>query len=108
MSLLNNTKKNKKHTSSIKKSLKKDGAISKQGTHVFVSGRHQLFCPICKNNKFFTKQSMLRGVRWASFFDTEWLFDNAALIAVCEKCSHISWFKDSKRIKIENQKELNK
>ena len=99
MSLLNNTKKNKKqHTSSIKKSLKKDGTISKQGTSVFVSGGHQLFCPICKNNKFFTKQSMLRGGRWASFFDAEWLFDNSALICVCERCSHISWFKDKTKI----------
>ena len=88
-----------------KKTIKKRNSKT-NGFNIFVSG-YQLVCPICQNKNFFTKKSMLRGGRWASFFDTEWLFDNAALIAVCEKCSHISWFKDSKRIKIENQKELN-
>ena len=37
---------------------------------------------------------MLRGGRWASFFDVEWLFDKSATICICSQCSKMQWFKD--------------
>lgn len=54
-----------------------------------------LTCNICNNNTFHEMKSMLRGGRAASFFDTEWIFDKNAKIAICSNCSHMLWFKKS-------------
>jgi len=83
----------------------KDSFFGKKNSHeIFVSAqqienRIPLICPICNNNKFFKKRSMLRGGRLASFTDLEWLFDANAVITICEKCSHINWFKNSNFLK---------
>ncbi len=94
----NKTKKNKKRRNKTQKAGKKANS-----QEVYISARERdnkikLQCDICNNDKFYTKNSMLRGGRWASFFDTEWLFDRNAKLALCDKCSNIIWFKDKKAV----------
>ena len=75
----------------------------KQSTLVYIHARGRqntipLVCPICKNDHFFIQTSMLRGGRWASFFDAEWLFDKSAKVTICDHCSHMEWFKDKNAV----------
>ena len=90
------TKKSKKRNNKNKTRKKRGGAVP---IMYDISAREMpnpipLMCPICKNQTFFLKDSMLRGGRIASFFELEWLFDKSAKIAICSKCSHMTWFKD--------------
>jgi len=85
------------------RTMKNLGGNTKQAQPVFIHARGientiPLVCPICKNNLFYTQTSMLRGGRWASFFDAEWLFDKSATVCICSQCSKMQWFKDKKAV----------
>tara|TARA_A100001011_G_C14303293_1_gene841880 strand:- start:1051 stop:1359 length:309 start_codon:yes stop_codon:yes gene_type:complete len=91
-------KRGKRKNKTMKKGGKKKGP-----NKVFISAREMekkisLSCPVCNNNKFFVKQSMIRGGRAASFFATEWIFDKYSRITICSKCSNVQWFRDKKAV----------
>jgi hypothetical protein len=96
-------KKTKRKGKRKRKFTKKYGGKKKKAVKVNISPREYkafgLKCKLCNNDKFYVSNSMLRGGRWASFFKTEWLFDKKAKIAICDRCSHIHWFKDRGAVK---------
>ena len=99
---VNRTRKCKRRTRR-NRTMKNLGGNAKQATPIFIHARGientiPLVCPICKNNQFYTQTSMLRGGRWASFFDAEWLFDKSATVCICSQCSKMQWFKDKKAV----------
>ena len=51
---------------------------------------HQLKCPICGNNYFWTRRAQL-NTSVASFFGFDWA-NRSATCFVCSDCTHISWF----------------
>ena len=53
---------------------------------------HQLKCPVCSNNRFFSRRAQL-NTAVASFFNFDWT-NRSASCYVCSECSHISWFID--------------
>ncbi len=54
-----------------------------------IKGR-QLECPICRNDTFFIKKTLL-NTRLLSFLELDWANRNATCF-VCSDCTHISWF----------------
>ena len=85
-----------------KNSTVKAGKTSKGPEKIVIVPRDhnkfQLTCNMCKFDKFYVKNSMIRSGRWASFFSTEWLFDKSAKVAICGRCSYVHWFKDRKAV----------
>ncbi len=51
---------------------------------------HDLVCPICQNNQFWTRQAQLNTAA-ATFFNLDWA-NKSATCFVCSECTHISWF----------------
>ena len=51
---------------------------------------HELRCPIC-NNEFFWTRGAQMNTAIASFFDLDWA-NRTATCFVCSECTHISWF----------------
>ncbi len=51
---------------------------------------HELICPICKNNLFYSRRAQLNTAT-ASFFNLDWA-NRSATCFVCIECTHISWF----------------
>ena len=51
---------------------------------------HQLICPICSNQLFWTRQAQL-NTAVATFFNLDWA-NRSANCFVCSECTHISWF----------------
>ncbi|MFN8273656.1 MAG: hypothetical protein U0X58_02120 [Flavobacteriaceae bacterium] len=64
-------------------------SASKTPQPVSVSN-HELVCPICRNNLFYTRQAQL-NTAVASFFNLDWA-NKSATCFVCSECTHISWF----------------
>jgi hypothetical protein len=97
VTMKNKKKRNRKKNKTVKKGggwWKKKKDSSKVTIRPRNGNNFELKCSVCHNNEFFVKQSMLRGGRLGSFFSTEWIFDKYSRIAICDKCSHIMWFKD--------------
>jgi hypothetical protein len=51
---------------------------------------HELRCPICNNEYFWTRKVQL-NTAWATFFKLDWT-DPSATCFICSNCTHISWF----------------
>ena len=51
---------------------------------------HDLTCPVCSNNQFWTRQAQL-NTAVATFFNLDWA-NKSATCFVCSECTHISWF----------------
>jgi hypothetical protein len=51
---------------------------------------HELKCPVCGNEYFWTKRVLL-NTALATFFNLDWANRNATCF-VCSDCTHISWF----------------
>lgn len=57
---------------------------------------HDLNCPVCSNNLFWTRQAQL-NTAVASFFNLDWA-NKSATCFVCSECTHISWFLEDNKI----------
>lgn len=62
---------------------------AKEPQPVQVKG-HDLSCPICSNNYFWTRKAQL-NTSVASFFGMDWA-DRSATCFVCSECTYIFWF----------------
>jgi len=51
---------------------------------------HALKCPICGNERFLRRQSLL-NTRWMTFFEFDWL-NRRADNYICDRCGHVLWF----------------
>lgn len=51
---------------------------------------HELKCPICNHNRFWTRRVQL-NTAVASFFNLDWT-NRSTNCYVCSECTHISWF----------------
>ena len=63
--------------------------MAKEPQTVSVKG-HELICPICSNNYFFSSRAQL-NTAVATFFNLDWA-NRSATYFVCTECTHISWF----------------
>ena len=63
--------------------------MTKEAETVNIKG-HDLICPICKNNYFYSRKAQLNTAA-ASFFNLDWA-NRSATCFVCTQCTHISWF----------------
>lgn len=63
--------------------------MAKEAETVTIKG-HDLICPICKNNYFYSRKAQLNTAT-ASFFNLDWA-NRSATCFVCTQCTHISWF----------------
>ena len=50
----------------------------------------KLNCPVCGNDKFWTRTAQLNTAT-ATFFNLDWA-NKSATCFVCSECTHISWF----------------
>jgi len=89
----------RKNKDSTKKTLRKVPKSHPEQLYIDIKNKRvQLKCGICNHDKFYTKLTMIRGGRWASFWDTEWIFDKSAQLTICENCSNCMMFKNRKAI----------
>ena len=61
-----------------------------QAPEIITIKGHELTCPICKNNQFYSREAQLNTAA-ASFFNLDWA-NRSATCFVCAECTHISWF----------------
>lgn len=64
-------------------------ARKKQVTSYFVKG-HQLYCPICKHEQFWTRETLM-NTPGMTFFGIEWA-NKSAQNYICNNCGHVLWF----------------
>ena len=57
-----------------------------------VHAGHKLRCPICGNNKFSKRKSLL-NTRFLTFFKLDWA-NQGAINYICNQCGHIIWFQE--------------
>ncbi len=53
---------------------------------------HQLTCPVCAGQNFWTKRAQL-NTAVASFFNLDWA-NHSATCFICSNCTHIMWFQE--------------
>lgn len=51
---------------------------------------HTLVCPVCKNNTFWTRKTLM-NTKGMTFFKVEWA-NKEADNYVCDNCGYVSWF----------------
>jgi predicted nucleic-acid-binding Zn-ribbon protein len=57
--------------------------------HYQIKG-HTLECPVCKNNTFWTRKTLM-NTKGMTFFKVEWA-NKEADNYVCDNCGYVSWF----------------
>ena len=51
---------------------------------------HKLECPVCKNNKFWTKETLM-NTTGMTFFGLDWANKDAKNF-ICSNCTYVFWF----------------
>ena len=51
---------------------------------------HELTCPVCSNQNFYTRKAQLNKAV-TTFFNLDWT-DRTATCFVCSECTYIFWF----------------
>lgn len=64
--------------------------FKKSGPNTVSVKGHELKCPVCGNEYFWTKRVLL-NTALATFFKLDWA-NRSATCFVCSDCTHISWF----------------
>ena len=52
----------------------------------------KLVCPVCENNKFYTRETLMNTAGMA-FFNLEFI-NKTANNYICDKCGYVYWFMD--------------
>lgn len=64
--------------------------FSKQEAQTVAVHGHDLKCPICSNDRFWTRKAQLNKAV-TTFFKLDWA-DRTATCFVCSECTYIFWF----------------
>ena len=66
------------------------GIFSKDEPQTVTVRDHELICPICGNDHFWTRKAQLNKAV-STFFNLDWT-DRSATCFVCSECTYIFWF----------------
>jgi len=66
------------------------GLFSKDEPQIVTVRGHDLKCPICSNDHFWTREAQLNKAV-TTFFKLDWA-DRSATCFVCSDCTYIFWF----------------
>jgi hypothetical protein len=65
-------------------------AFGKKDPEIVQVAGHNLRCPVCNNDHFYSRRAQLNSAV-ATFFNLDWA-NRSATCFVCSNCTHISWF----------------
>ncbi|KYP79243.1 hypothetical protein [Ferroacidibacillus organovorans] len=64
--------------------------MKKQSAERYTIKDHELHCPICSHDHFYTRHTLM-GTAGKSLFDVNWMNPEADNY-ICEQCGYVLWF----------------